>query len=55
MMGNKTQRQIGNADTMAMQSEIRELKERIQVLERIATENSSATDVGRQIEALRDR
>lgn len=29
MMGNKTQRQIGNADTMAMQSEIRELKERI--------------------------
>ncbi|MCE2829616.1 MAG: hypothetical protein LW742_07630 [Sphingomonadales bacterium] len=55
MMGNKTQRQIGNADTMAMQSEIRELKERIQVLERIATENSSATDVSRQIEALRDR
>lgn len=55
MMGNKTQRQISNADTMAMQSEIRELKERIQVLERIATENSSATDVSRQIEALRDR
>jgi hypothetical protein len=55
MMGNKTQRRIGNADTMAMQSEIRELKERIQVLERIATENSSATDVSRQIEALRDR
>ncbi|CAN1527696.1 hypothetical protein MCEREM21A_01298 [Sphingomonadaceae bacterium] len=55
MMGNKTRRQIGNADTMAMQSEIRELKERIQVLERIATENSSATDVSRQIEALRDR
>jgi hypothetical protein len=55
MMGNTTQRQIGNADTMAMQSEIRELKERIQVLERIATENSSATDVSRQIEALRDR
>lgn len=55
MMGNKTQRRIDNADTMAMQSEIRELKERIQVLERIATENSSATDVSRQIEALRDR
>ena len=55
MMGSKTQRRIDNADTMAMQSEIRELKERIQVLERIATENSSATDVSRQIEALRDR
>jgi hypothetical protein len=50
-----TQRRIGNAETGAMQSEIRELKERIQVLERIATENSSATDVSRQIEALRDR
>jgi len=55
MMGNKTQCRIGNAETGAMQSEIRELKERIQVLERIATENSSATDVSRQIEALRDR
>lgn len=55
MMGNKTQRLIGNADTQAMQAEIRELKERIQVLERIATDHSSANDVSRQIEALRDR
>lgn len=55
MMGNKTQRMIGNADTQAMQSEIRELKERIQVLERIATDHGSALDVSRQIEALRDR
>lgn len=55
MLGNKTQRLIGNADTKAMQNEIAELKERIQVLERIATENTSAIDVSRQIEALRDR
>jgi selenophosphate synthetase-related protein len=55
MMGNKTQRLISNADTQAMQKEIRELKERIQVLERIATDNSRATDVSREIEALRHR
>jgi thiamine biosynthesis lipoprotein ApbE len=54
MMGNKTQRLIGNQDTQAMQDEIRTLKERIQVLERIATDNSSANDINRQIEALRE-
>jgi hypothetical protein len=55
MLGNKTQRLIGNADTQALQNEITELKERIKVLERIATDNSSALEVSREIEALRDR
>jgi len=55
MLGNKTQRVIGNSDTSAMQDEIRALKERIQVLERIATDNNSATDLNRQIEELRNR
>ncbi len=55
MLGNKTQRLIGNADTQALQNEITELKERINVLERIATDNSSALEVSREIEALRDR
>lgn len=55
MLGNKTQRLIGNKDTQAMQDEIRTLKERIQVLERIATDNSSANDINRQIEELRSR
>ena len=55
MLGNKTQRLISNADTQALQNEITELKERIKVLERIATDNSSAIDVSREIEALRDR
>jgi hypothetical protein len=55
MMGNKTQRLISDQDTQSMQNEIRTLKERIQVLERIATDNSSANDVGRQIEALREK
>jgi hypothetical protein len=56
MMGNKTQRLLSSdKDTQAMQDEIRTLKERIQVLERIATDNNSANDVGRQIEALREK
>ncbi len=55
MLGNKTQRLISNRDTQAMQDEIRVLKDRIQVLERIATENNSAHDLNRQIEELRGR
>ena len=55
MMGNKSQRQIESADKNKMQDEIKVLKDRIQVLERIATDNSSAADVSRQIEALRQK
>ena len=55
MMGNKSQRQIESADKNKMQDEIKVLKDRIQVLERIATDNSSAADVSRQIEELRQK
>lgn len=55
MLGNKTQRLISNSDTQAMQNEIKALKDRIQVLERIATDNNSANDLDRQIEELRGR
>ncbi len=56
IMGNKTQRLLtSNKDTQAMQDEIRTLKERIQVLERIATDNNSAHDINRQIEELRQK
>lgn len=56
MLGNKTQRVLGNdAESARMQEEIRTLKDRIQVLERIATDNNSAADINRQIEQLRDR
>lgn len=55
MLGNKTQRLANNADTQALQNEISELRERVKVLERIATDNSNAIDVSREIEALRDR
>jgi hypothetical protein len=55
MMGNVTQHVLDNNERQASADEIRALKERIQVLERIATDNSTANDVGRQIEALRDK
>ena len=55
MLGNKTQRMIGTNDTSAMQDEIRALNDRTQLLERIATDNNSATDLNRQIEELRNR
>ena len=54
-MGTKTHRLLNKAETQQMQDEIRGLKERIQVLERIATDSSSANDLNRQIEELRDR
>lgn len=40
-------------DTLRMREEVRTLKERIQVLERIATDKESALE--REIEQLRDR
>lgn len=55
LLANKTQRMIGGSDTKAMQDEIKMLKDRIQVLERIATDNNSANDLNRQIEELRGR
>ncbi|WP_260581792.1 hypothetical protein [Sphingopyxis sp. PET50] len=44
-----------DAETRALQAEIRALKERIQVLERIATDNNRAVQLDEEIEKLRDR
>lgn len=50
---------VGNAadkeETMALLAEIRALKERIQVLERIATDGNRAATLDEEIERLRDR
>jgi hypothetical protein len=54
-MGTKTHRLLNNAETQQMQDEIKTLKERIQVLERIATDNNSAHDLNRQIDELRNQ
>lgn len=45
----------GDAETKALQAEIRTLKERIQVLERIATDGNRAASLDQEIEKLRDR
>ncbi len=44
-----------DAETKALQAEIRTLKDRIQVLERIATDNNRAATLDEEIEKLRDR
>ncbi len=44
-----------DAETKALQAEIRALKDRIQVLERIATDNNRAVSLDEEIEKLRDR
>ncbi|ALH81906.1 hypothetical protein [Sphingopyxis macrogoltabida] len=50
-VGNQNQ----DAETKALQAEIRALKERIQVLERIATDHNRAATLDEEIERLRDR
>lgn len=54
-MGTKTHRLLSHTESRQMQDEIKTLKDRIQVLERIATDNNSANDLNRQIEELRSR
>jgi predicted nucleic acid-binding Zn-ribbon protein len=50
---------VGNAadkeETKALLAEIRALKDRIQVLERIATDHNRAVSLDEEIERLRDR
>lgn len=47
--------QQDNAETKALLAEIRALKDRIQVLERIATDGNRAASLDEEIEKLRDR
>lgn len=49
------QQLIQDPENGRMRDEIKILKERIQVLERIATDTNSANDLNRQIEELRNR
>lgn len=44
-----------NRDTQALRGEIQQLKERIQVLERVITDERKSIDLDREIERLRDR
>ncbi len=42
-----------DAETIRLREEVKELKERLHVLERIATDNNRAVDLDREIERLR--
>ncbi len=53
--GSIRQRLMQDPDSDRLRDEVKVLKERIQVLERIATDNNSANDINRQIEELRNR
>lgn len=44
-----------DADSNRLRDEIRTLKDRIQVLERVITDNHSTADLDREIERLRDK
>ncbi len=51
--GNEVLRVADTAETKALEAEIRTLKERIQVLERIATDGNRAASLDAEIEKLR--
>ncbi|MBV8237237.1 MAG: hypothetical protein JO221_00565 [Sphingomonas sp.] len=48
------QQQLPPADLIAARDEIRQLKERVAVLERVITDNHGSHDLSRQIDELRD-
>ncbi|WP_447415024.1 hypothetical protein, partial [Clostridium perfringens] len=45
----------GDEDNRRLREEVRSLKERVQVLERVITDNRSSIDLDREIDRLRDR
>lgn len=54
-MGRMEAQPINTAETMAAREEVKKLKERVQVLERVITDNRSSVDLNEEIERLRDR
>lgn len=44
-----------DAETRRLRDEVRTLKERVQVLERVITDNHSSSSLDREIEKLRDQ
>ncbi|MDY0958481.1 hypothetical protein [Sphingomonas sp. PB1R3] len=48
-------RSEGNRDAQMLRGEIQQLKERVQVLERVITDQHKSIDLDREIERLRDR
>lgn len=52
--GGKVRQIEGSAREAALQSEVEELRERVRVLERIATDDRGADRLSAEIDALRD-
>ena len=48
-------RPVEGEDTRAMQQELEDLRERVKVLERIATDDRHSRQIAAEIEALRDK
>ncbi len=46
---------LGELHTAMLRDEVQQLRERIQVLERVITDNHGSTDLTQEIERLRDR
>jgi hypothetical protein len=44
-----------SAETRMLRDEVKQLRDRIQVLERVITDNHSASDLDREIERLRNK
>ena len=54
-LGEQQHQIVQSADAMRAQDEIRQLKERVAVLERVVTDNHGSLGLDREIERLRDR
>lgn len=54
-LGQQGAQRVDSADTMRMRDEMRVLKERVAVLERVVTDNHGSIGLDREIERLRDR
>jgi hypothetical protein len=54
-LGGHHHQTVQSADTIRAQDEIRQLKERVAVLERVVTDSHGSIGLGREIERLRDR
>ena len=54
-LGRQQGHEVQSADAMRTADEVRQLKERIAVLERVVTDNHGSIGLDREIERLRDR
>jgi hypothetical protein len=54
-MENIPQNPVDSIDAPRLRDEVQQMKERIQVLERVITDNHKSVDLDREIERLRDR